>query len=183
MPTKGYVLVYLFSFSQFSVKLTFYSYHTESLQNTPLSPTMSVNPSRATIPEEFICHLSHQVMTDPVMSVHGYSFQREAILHWLGPMYNDFCPCTGKPMSMKDIVSNRSLQSRICTWNDENGYSSSSSCANIMDPSDQFCEAEYVKKLGILNNEYYELSLKKNNSTVTTKSSNKEEVPRVRPII
>jgi hypothetical protein len=90
-------------------------------------------------PSEFFCSLSLQLMTDPVMSINGCTFQREAILNWLD-MGIDICPVTEKPMSMADIVSDRNLQSRIQRWQEENGYG-----VVQMD----FCVEERVKSLGL----------------------------------
>jgi hypothetical protein len=95
--------------------------------------------TKPSAPSEFFCSLSLQLMTDPVMSINGYTFQRQAILNWLDMGYN-ICPVTEKPMSMADIISDRKLRSRIQRWQEENGYG-----VVQMD----LCVEERVKSLGL----------------------------------
>mmetsp|Transcript_129807 Transcript_129807/g.193253 ORF Transcript_129807/g.193253 Transcript_129807/m.193253 type:complete len:184 (-) Transcript_129807:40-591(-) len=104
-------------------------------------------------PEEYLCPLSHQLMTDPVVSVHGDTFQRDAILCWLA-MDNDCCPFSGNPMSVQDIIPNYALRTRIQSWMDENGISGEQEgdgCSSSGDDDDEegYDANEFLRKLGI----------------------------------
>jgi ligand-binding SRPBCC domain-containing protein len=65
-------------------------------------------------PEEFICPLTLEVMTEPVMTRLGHNFELSALLQWLER--HDECPLTRNPMTLKDIIVNRALQERIEFW-------------------------------------------------------------------
>ena len=65
-------------------------------------------------PEEFICPLTLEVMTEPVMTRLGHNFELSALLQWLER--HDACPLTRNPMTLKDIIVNRALQARIEFW-------------------------------------------------------------------
>jgi U-box domain len=92
-----------------------------------------------------MCPLSHQLMTDPVWSVHGETFQREAILAWLD-MENDYCPFSGKPLSLSDIIPNYALRTRIQMWIEENSPFGDDSEGDSLDIDE---ENEYLRKIGI----------------------------------
>jgi U-box domain len=65
-------------------------------------------------PQKFICPLTQKVMTDPVMTKDGISFERHAILNWL---YVDcVCPVTSSPLMPSNLVANTELQQEIEQW-------------------------------------------------------------------
>ncbi len=74
-------------------------------------------------PAIYHCDISRQLMRDPVISVHGYTFERATILKWLA-LGNNFCPCSGKDMTVHDLISARNLKEEINTWRRENSLSS-----------------------------------------------------------
>ena len=67
------------------------------------------------VPDRFVCPLTLDVMTDPVMSRYGQSFERDAILQWLEEGHKE-CPCTRRPLGLRDIVSNHQLRLEIRRW-------------------------------------------------------------------
>eukprot|EP00934_Nitzschia_sp_Nitz4_P002351 Nitzschia sp. Nitz4//scaffold112_size70979//69734//70066//NITZ4_005914-RA/size70979-processed-gene-0.124-mRNA-1//-1//CDS//3329533301//2351//frame0 len=69
-------------------------------------------------PSEFYCGLTQQVMEDPVVNMYGFLFERKAIERWIN-MGNEFCPCTGQPMTLVDLMSARKLKARIQMWREE----------------------------------------------------------------
>eukprot|EP00934_Nitzschia_sp_Nitz4_P000459 Nitzschia sp. Nitz4//scaffold496_size4744//1381//1710//NITZ4_009234-RA/size4744-processed-gene-0.0-mRNA-1//1//CDS//3329553076//459//frame0 len=75
--------------------------------------------SSISVPSEFYCSLSHQVMDDPVVNEYGYLFDRKAIQRWIVEG-KEFCPCTGNPMSLGDLMSARKLHERIYRWKKAN---------------------------------------------------------------
>lgn len=86
-------------------------------------PRTQATPDDIKAPEIYYCDFSHQLMRDPVISIHGYTFDRAAILKWLA-LGNNFCPCSGKDMTMQDLISARNLKLEINTWRAEHGLPS-----------------------------------------------------------
>ena len=64
-----------------------------------------------TIPEEFLCPLTGEVMTNPVMCRSGESFESKAILQWVET--NGTNPITGEPLRVSGLVRNTALQGKI----------------------------------------------------------------------
>ena len=66
------------------------------------------------IPEYFFCPLTLEVMSDPLVSMHGQNFKRNAILHWLYEG-NSTCPITRQTLSPSMLIPNAQLCLRIRT--------------------------------------------------------------------
>jgi U-box domain len=71
------------------------------------------------IPSQFICPLTLDIMKDPLVSRHGQSYEREAIMSWLGAG-NTTCPMTRKPLRLVDLISNHRLKTQIECWKEAN---------------------------------------------------------------
>lgn len=61
--------------------------------------------------ESFVCPLTGETFVDPVIDREGNSYERSAILAWLAT--NPISPLTRSPMSVSDLVPNRSLLDSI----------------------------------------------------------------------
>jgi len=70
--------------------------------------------SNNAIPDSFICPLTMELMKDPMMTIHGHNFEREAIIAWIS--MGNTCPLTRKPLCMRQLVSNKNLQFQIQKW-------------------------------------------------------------------
>jgi hypothetical protein len=66
-------------------------------------------------PSEFICPITCDIMRDPLMCRSGLSFERSAIISWI-QRGDGTCPLTRRSLSVRDLVSNRALQSHIRAW-------------------------------------------------------------------
>jgi hypothetical protein len=66
-------------------------------------------------PPEFICSLTMDLMLDPVVTKYGHSYERSAILQWLG-RGNDTCPMSRRPLRLSDIITNHALRVKIRRW-------------------------------------------------------------------
>ena len=66
------------------------------------------------IPSRFICPLTLELMTDPMMTRSGHNFERSAIITWLEQ--SDKSPLTREPLHLRNLVRNRSLQLEIRVW-------------------------------------------------------------------
>jgi U-box domain len=70
-------------------------------------------------PKEFICPLTLSVMIDPVLTRHGHSYEREAIMQWIA-RDTGLCPMTRKPLRLSDMITNHHLRAQIHRWRREN---------------------------------------------------------------
>ena len=73
-------------------------------------------------PKNFVCPLTTEVMTDPVMTRNGPNFERKAILEWLEN--NDTCPVTNQPLTPAGVVANKKLEWEIRQWQLHHGDAS-----------------------------------------------------------
>jgi hypothetical protein len=64
-------------------------------------------------PAQFICPLSNQLMSDPVVAADGVSYQREAIMDWM--RLRDVSPVTGQPLGSAVVQPNYALRAAIAS--------------------------------------------------------------------
>ena len=118
-------------------------------------------------PSNYICPLTGGIMSDPVLSIHGTTYERRAILKWIDMGFSH-CPMTGKPLTIQDLVSDKKLCSVIAGWKDVHDYdellaevgdigsrksmtsSTSSNSLSSASASASSDEEEIVEKLGLL---------------------------------
>lgn len=81
----------------------------------------STETSSQVPPEEYICPLTKELMTDPVVSRYGHHFERAAIMDWLNDGGNKHCPVTGNPLRISNLVSDKTLKWKIDYWAKKNG--------------------------------------------------------------
>ena len=67
-----------------------------------------------TIPHQFYCCISQNLMTDPVKTVDGHTYDRVQIERWF--QYNNTSPLTGLLLSNKTLESNNELKAQIDTF-------------------------------------------------------------------
>ena len=70
-------------------------------------PTLDEN----SIPESFICPITQNIMSDPVVTPYGISYEKSAIEDWLNKNNND--PIAQKPLKKEDLVRNYALKGII----------------------------------------------------------------------
>jgi U-box domain len=78
-------------------------------------PTRSASAATPTtmIPDEFICPLTMEIMKNPVVSKYGISFEREAIVGWLGSHGQSTCPMTRQKLRLSDLIPHYRLKLAI----------------------------------------------------------------------
>ncbi|XP_049403744.1 U-box domain-containing protein 44-like [Solanum stenotomum] len=79
----------------------------KSLGNQPLEPLLS-----------FYCPITREVMTDPVETPSGHTFERCAIEKWLAE--GNLCPMTSTPLNNTMMRPNKTLRQSIEEWKDRN---------------------------------------------------------------
>ena len=65
----------------------------------------------ATVPDEYICPITSEIMTDPVTTLDGFTYERAAITEWLRT--KDTSPKTGATLESTMLFPNLSLRSMI----------------------------------------------------------------------
>jgi hypothetical protein len=119
------------------------------------------------LPENFICPITQQIMTDPVMCEDGISYERTAIVCWL--QSNSTSPVTRAIIS-KNIIPNIALRNTIQDYMKQTSQTSQtlqlSSISNTVNVTN-FTNSQSVCQY---NGEYY--SMLTLNFTNTTKKNN-----------
>ena len=79
------------------------------------SSSGAAGPSMASeaveVPDDYICPITAEIMTDPVSTSDGFTYEREAITEWLRT--KDTSPVTGTTLESKTLIPNLSLRSMI----------------------------------------------------------------------
>ena len=65
----------------------------------------------AKVPDDYICPITAEIMTDPVSTSDGFTYERTAITDWLRT--KDTSPVTGATLESKTLIPNLSLRSMI----------------------------------------------------------------------
>jgi hypothetical protein len=94
----------------------------------------------ANVPDEFICPLTLEIFSDPLMSKHGHNFERNAILEWLAEG-NPECPLTRKPLSPSMLFPNVKMRLKVKKWQEENNLEIS---CGVMETCDGFVDGKLV---------------------------------------
>ena len=69
-------------------------------------------------PEIYLCPITSQFMSDPVITPSGNSFEREAIEKSIA--ISGVCPLTREPLKFDQLIPNRALKQMIDQWKLEN---------------------------------------------------------------
>jgi hypothetical protein len=67
--------------------------------------------SVATVPDDYICPITAEIMTDPVSTLDGFTYERAAITEWLRT--KDTSPKTGATLESKALIPNLMARSVI----------------------------------------------------------------------
>ncbi|XP_050196340.1 WD repeat, SAM and U-box domain-containing protein 1 isoform X2 [Myiozetetes cayanensis] len=67
------------------------------------------------VPDEFLCPITRELMKDPVIAADGYSYEREAVEHWISNKRRS-SPMTNLPLHSLMLTPNRTLKMAITRW-------------------------------------------------------------------
>lgn len=70
--------------------------------------------------QSFYCPITREVMTDPVETPTGHTFERSAIEKWLSEADEPSCPITTNPLDTSMLRPNKTLRQSIEEWKDRN---------------------------------------------------------------
>ena len=65
-------------------------------------------------PADYVCPITHEIMTDPVVTADGQSYERYAIEQWL--RHSTLSPLTNEPLSHLALTPNMALRRLIREW-------------------------------------------------------------------
>jgi hypothetical protein len=83
-------------------------------------------------------------MENPMLSRHGHSFERSAILKWLQD--HECCPMTRKPLRPSLLISNKNLAQEILAWRRLH-FSEDKASKNSTDPPPQHFICPFTKDI------------------------------------
>ncbi|KAK7243306.1 hypothetical protein RIF29_38099 [Crotalaria pallida] len=73
------------------------------------------------IPHEFLCPITLEIMTDPVIVASGQTYERESIEKWFKSNHNT-CPKTREPLAHLSLAPNYALRNLIAVWCENNKF-------------------------------------------------------------
>ncbi|KAM1483266.1 hypothetical protein ACFX1Q_035186 [Malus domestica] len=73
------------------------------------------------IPHEFLCPITLEIMTDPVIVASGQTYDRASIQKWLDSNHRT-CPKTGQKLDHLSLAPNFALNNLIRQWCEKNNY-------------------------------------------------------------
>ena len=80
----------------------------------------AAGPSQASeareVPDDFICPITAEIMTDPVCTSDGFTYERAAITEWLRT--KDTSPKTGATLESTTLYPNHLVRSMIRAFNE-----------------------------------------------------------------
>ncbi|KAM9284435.1 WD repeat, SAM and U-box domain-containing protein 1 isoform 3-T4 [Cariama cristata] len=68
-----------------------------------------------TVPDEFLCPITRELMKDPVIAADGYSYEKEAMENWISNKKRS-SPMTNLPLPSLMLTPNRTLKMAISRW-------------------------------------------------------------------
>ena len=71
--------------------------------------------SEVAVPDQYVCPITAEIMTDPVCTVDGFTHERTAISEWLRT--NDTSPSTGTTLESKALIPNHLVRSLLRAFN------------------------------------------------------------------
>ncbi|XP_022895384.1 U-box domain-containing protein 15-like [Olea europaea var. sylvestris] len=74
-----------------------------------------------TIPDEFLCPITLEIMKDPVIVATGQTYERPSIEHWLDAGHTT-CPKTGQILTHLSVAPNFALKNLILQWCEKNNF-------------------------------------------------------------
>eukprot|EP00658_Telonema_sp_P-2_P060582 TRINITY_DN49470_c0_g1_i1.p1 TRINITY_DN49470_c0_g1~~TRINITY_DN49470_c0_g1_i1.p1 ORF type:complete len:829 (-),score=171.09 TRINITY_DN49470_c0_g1_i1:117-2603(-) len=82
--------------------------------STQSTGTIHSTMAHQDVPESFLCSITSEIMTDPVMDPDGYTYERDSIAEWLDR--NPTSPHTRAPLQANQLIPNRALREAIEEW-------------------------------------------------------------------
>ncbi|KAD6120071.1 hypothetical protein E3N88_11342 [Mikania micrantha] len=113
------------------------------------------------VPSYYICPLTLQLMSDPVIVSTGQTYERDSIQNWIN---NGLlrCPVTRQTLSHKNLIPNYTVKALISNWCDENNVK--------IDHPDRSSSEDQLVSSSKIENGFDRLSFQKSNHRSTEES-------------
>ncbi|EOX97454.1 hypothetical protein QUC31_015680 [Theobroma cacao] len=85
----------------------------------PISTRTLQRCQSSMVPNEFLCPITLEIMTDPVIVATGQTYERESIRKWLNSNHRT-CPKTGQTLDHLSLAPNFALRNLIRQWCEKN---------------------------------------------------------------
>ncbi|KAK6939078.1 Armadillo [Dillenia turbinata] len=92
-----------------------------NLFEDPVIPKPLAKCISLAIPPEFLCPISLEIMTDPVIVASGQTYERESIQKWLDSDHRT-CPSTRQTLAHLSLTPNYALKNLIMQWCEKNNF-------------------------------------------------------------
>ncbi|KAJ7005647.1 U-box domain-containing protein 15-like [Populus alba x Populus x berolinensis] len=87
----------------------------------PVVPKMLKKSPSLIIPHEFLCPITLEIMTDPVIVASGQTYERESIRKWIDSNHRT-CPKTREILAHLSLAPNYALKNLILQWCENNNF-------------------------------------------------------------
>ncbi|MBA0760272.1 hypothetical protein Gotri_023027 [Gossypium trilobum] len=85
----------------------------------PISTRTAQTCQSPLVPHEFVCPITLEIMTDPVIVATGQTYERDSIRKWLNSNHRT-CPKTGQTLEHLILAPNFALRNLILQWCEKN---------------------------------------------------------------
>ncbi|EOY15258.1 hypothetical protein QUC31_000447 [Theobroma cacao] len=92
-----------------------------NILDDPVMPKMLVKSQSLIIPPEFLCPITLELMSDPVVVASGQTFERESIQKWFDSNHRT-CPKTRQTLDHLSLAPNYALKNLITEWCEKNNF-------------------------------------------------------------
>ena len=75
--------------------------------------------ARAEPPDDYLCPITQELMSDPVIAADGHAYERKDILQWIERKATS--PMTGAALTTTQVFPNHMLRRQIIEWKEQNG--------------------------------------------------------------
>ncbi|XP_031254665.1 U-box domain-containing protein 15-like [Pistacia vera] len=87
----------------------------------PVIPKMLEKSHSIVIPHEFLCPITLEIMSDPVIVASGQTYERESIQKWIDSNHRT-CPKTRQTLAHLSLAPNYALKNLILQWCEKNKF-------------------------------------------------------------
>ena len=70
-------------------------------------------------PDDYLCPITQELMSDPVIATDGHTYERKAILQWIERKATS--PKTGEPLTTPQVFPNHLIRGMILEWKEQSG--------------------------------------------------------------
>ncbi|XP_050228616.1 U-box domain-containing protein 15 [Mercurialis annua] len=91
------------------------------IQDNPIMHKTLEKCQSLIIPHEFLCPITLEIMTDPVIIASGQTYERESIQKWFSSNHRT-CPKTRRDLDHLSIAPNYALKNLILQWCEANNF-------------------------------------------------------------